>query len=95
MFGARCICPRCGGEDLVWERSQGTGRIADYQYMPRKGSAPRLACRVVMDDGFHVEGRLGGCVMPAPAVGTVVNFERFVDGSIPVFTVHPPAAPRR
>lgn len=95
LFGARSLCPHCSGEDLVWEHSSGTGRIADYQYMPRKGNGPRLACRVTMDDGFHVEGRLSGCSMPAPALGTVVRFERFVDGGVPVFTVHLSVAPRR
>ncbi|MFJ8861804.1 Zn-ribbon domain-containing OB-fold protein [Streptomyces sp. NPDC102451] len=91
LFGGRCICPHCGGEDLTWEDSQGTGRIDDYQYRPRKGHEPRLVCLVGLDDGFSIEARLSGCTMPAPTVGTRVRFQRFVDGRVPVFAVQAPA----
>ncbi|WP_405904168.1 OB-fold domain-containing protein [Streptomyces sp. NBC_00656] len=90
LFGHRCLCPHCGGEDLTWECSRGTGRIDDYQYMPRKGNEPRLVCLVGLDDGFRIEARLSGCTMPAPVIGTRVRFQRFVDGRVPVFAVQAP-----
>ncbi|WUT66029.1 OB-fold domain-containing protein [Streptomyces sp. NBC_00683] len=91
LFGRRCICPHCGSEDLIWEDSQGSGRIDDYEYRPRKGHVPRLVCLVGLDDGFRIEARLSGCTLPAPTIGTRVRFQRFTDGRVPVFTVLAPA----
>ncbi|NGO74165.1 hypothetical protein G6045_00450 [Streptomyces sp. YC504] len=94
VFGGRSLCPNCAGEDLMWECSQGMGRIQDYLRRPRKGQLPLLYPLITLDEGFRVTGRLTTGTPPWP--GTRVRFEYCTAGAIPVFSPYtePAGSPR-
>lgn len=65
FFYPRVICPRCGGRELSWVVSQGTGTLHSFcvQYrsaIPGLGAAPFVTALVDLEEGPRMMGFLVG-----------------------------------
>lgn len=63
------LCPVCGSNDLVWERSDGIGHIRRVRVVYRRKRPQRVYALIRMAEGFHVRSAVAGGTPWIPYVG--------------------------
>lgn len=92
----RPFCPRCGGEEIDWRTSPGTGSVYSYTIVRRafgewKTHAPFVVAYIQLDEGVTVTGNIVDADLTTLAIGTRVHalFEVDADGGQPILRFIP------
>lgn len=93
VFFPRNHCPSCGGTDLSWEDSSGSGTIYSRTVIRRHGHpffrdrCPYVVAWIDLDEGFRMLAEVVADDPESVAIGdrVQVEWEEHAEGSIPLF----------
>lgn len=99
VFHPRRHCPHCGGLDLEWRDSAGSGTVYTFTVVRQHGHPyfrsrlPYAVAFVDLDEGFRMLAEIAGADPDGLRVGqrVAVDWEEFDEVNVPVFRPAGPA----
>lgn len=75
IFFPRVLCPACGGDDLSWEESAGTGTVYSTTTNHPRAAEPVNISLVDLDEGFRMMTRVVGVPASDVHIGMRVHLQ--------------------
>lgn len=87
IFPPRVLCPNCGGSELRWEQSAGSGSVYSTSTVYRRDEDPYDVSIVDVDEGFRMMSSIRGIAPNEVVIGMRVQLETVSDerGVVPYF----------